>query len=172
MFLKNNCQMVLIVVVLAGIAGFGFKGCSKEDRKNFEKNARTSVRIGAAAAQALDEEVKAYCRAELLKPESCEKAITRTEKIAQTAQRVDQFLKEHPKITPENRGELLDAADEIISELDALEAEGVIDFKDPENRRKFLLGLAIGRSSIRVARVAIEEIPAQPSPSPAESPAL
>jgi hypothetical protein len=164
--LKKHWQIVAVLIVLSGF-GLGFRGCNDQEKKDFEKNLRTAVTIGAAAAVEVREEIKSYCRAELIKPESCAKAQPHADKIADIAGRIDSFQKAHPKLTPDNRGELLALIDDLLWEVDALEADGVIEFKDPEKRRNFLLGLAIGRSSVRVARVAVESAPlVQPSPSP------
>jgi hypothetical protein len=164
--LKSNWQAVVLVLALAVVAGMGFKGCNEKQRQDF----RTGVKIGTAAAIEVRESVDDYCRAELLTPESCEKAIPHTEKLADVAQRLNNFVERTPKLTVENKAEALALADELISEVDALEADGVVEFKDPEHRRNFLLAIAIGKSAIRVTRAAIDAAPVEPAATP--SPAL
>lgn len=165
--LKRNWHIVAILIVLAGVSGLGFKGCSPDDKARIEQHVRTGVRISAAAAVEVKAELDSYCRAELLTPESCAQAQPHATKIAAVAERINKFAQNNPKLTPETRDEALAMVDELIAELDALEFDGVIEFKDPEKRKKFLRALAIGRSSTRVARVALAEIKLeQPSPSP------
>lgn len=159
---KKNWPALVAVLALA-IFSFGFRGCSEKQQQDF----RSGVKIGAAAAAEVNAQVKDLCRAELMKPESCAQAIPHTEKIAEVAGRLDKFVDANPKLSFENKAEALALADSIIVELDALEADGVIEFKDPESRRKFLLGLTVSKSGIRIARGAIAAQPV-PSPSPIE----
>lgn len=155
--IKKNWPLLTVALVLTFAFGFGFKGCNEKQQQQF----RNTVKVGAAAAVEINSQIRDFCRAELLKPESCAKAQPQAEKIAGIAQRVQTFVDQHPKLTLENKQEALALADDLLKELDALEVDGVVEFKDPESRRKFLLYLALGKSSVRVARVAIDSQPAQ-----------
>src|SRR5688572_4219407 len=99
----------VIAITLATFC-FGFKGCSEKEKQDFEKNARVAVRIAAAGAGEVREELRSYCRAEQKAPESCEKALPHADRIAEIAGRVDRFMKDHPKLTSEGRDEILSLA--------------------------------------------------------------
>jgi hypothetical protein len=163
--MKKNWQAIAIVILFSATA-LAFRGCDDKQQKQL----RDLIHVGAAGAVEVREQVKDLCRAELIKPESCEKAQPHTEKIADVAQRIDKFSKEHPQqLTAENKQEFLALADDLLKELDALEGEGLIEFKTPDDRRKFLLYVALGKSGIRIARQAIADTPvAEPSPSPSQ----
>jgi hypothetical protein len=160
--MKKNWPMIAVVILLS-VGSLAFRGCNEKQQQDF----RSAVKIGAAAAVEVREQVKDLCRAELLKPESCAKAQPRMERIADIAGRLGKFVDAHPKLSADNKAEALALVDDLLRELDSLEADGVIEFKDPENKRKFMLGLALGKSGIRIARAAIE---AQPVPVPSPVP--
>jgi hypothetical protein len=156
--IKKNWQIVVLVLVISVVAGFGFKGgCSPKQQQQF----RDTVKIGAAASVEVNAQIKDYCRAELISAESCAKSQPIAQKVADIAQRIDVFVDQHPKLTIDSKREGLALADDLLKELDALEADGVVVFKDPNHRKKFLLYLAIGKSSVRIARVAIDSQPTQ-----------
>lgn len=177
-FVKKNWIALTLVLVVVLAAGLGFKGCNAKQEKQW----RDGIKYASAGAVEINEQVKAFCKAELLKPESCAKAQPQAEKIANIAKRIDTFAGEHPKLTPESKPEALALADDLLREVEALEADGVVDFKDTAKRKGFLIGVEIAKSAIRIAKAGIETQPAEEasptttptpatSPSPSSSPA-
>ena len=167
-FMKKNWIAITIILVVALGAGLGFKGCSAKQQQDF----RTSVKIGAASTRETRGSINDFCRAELIKAESCTKVQPILDRAATTAARLDMFVDAHPKLTFESKLEVLAMIDDLLKEVDALDADGLIEFKNPDRRKKFLLGLAAAKTFIRIARVSVEVAPveAAPTPTPAPSP--
>lgn len=162
--LKRFWPIAAAALILVVAVVFGLVGVSPKQQQDF----RSVVKIGSSAAAEVQAQVDDFCQAELLKPESCAKAQPQTKKIADIAKRINDFVEAHPNLTVSNKQEALGLTDELLKELDGLES--VMSFDNPDDRRKFLLYLAIGKSSVRVARIAIDSQPtvADPIPSPAQ----
>jgi hypothetical protein len=156
--IKRNPWVIAAILALA-ISCFAFKGCN-------EKQLRvTSAVIVAGSDEAIKTE-KDFANAGVIAPEVHARLEPALSNINNAARAFDKFLKANPKLRPETKAEALQLAGKVIDQLDSLDRDGVIHFKDEKKELTFRLILTSARTSLSIAQNLIEQEPLEAAPSP------